>query len=140
MEGCCRQLFILKALLNSFAASTGLKVNYSKSMMISINLTEGKLQHLAATFGCTTGSLPFTYLGLPLDVTKTRVEDFLPQVSRCEKVGKHLSLSFSSWMIADHKLSLHFLANLLYEYIPSSCLHKRSSQHIQKTLPMERCR
>jgi len=73
MEGCGRQLFILKALLNSFAASTGLKVNYSKSMMIPINLTEGKLQHLAATFGCTTGSLPFTYLGLPLEVTKPRV-------------------------------------------------------------------
>lgn len=30
MEGCGRQLFILKALLNSFATSTGLKVSFSK--------------------------------------------------------------------------------------------------------------
>lgn len=33
MEDCCRKLFILKALLSSFSASTGLKVNYQKSMM-----------------------------------------------------------------------------------------------------------
>jgi len=31
MEGCGRQLFTLKALLNSFATSTGLKINFSKS-------------------------------------------------------------------------------------------------------------
>jgi hypothetical protein len=44
-----------------------------------------KLQHLAATFGCSTGSLPFTYLGLPLGLTKPKVEDFLPLVTRCER-------------------------------------------------------
>jgi len=38
MEGCGRQLFIPKALLNTFAASTGLKVNFAKSMMVPINL------------------------------------------------------------------------------------------------------
>jgi hypothetical protein len=36
MEGCPRQLFFLKSLLQSFATSTGLKVNYSKSMMVPI--------------------------------------------------------------------------------------------------------
>jgi hypothetical protein len=36
------QLFCLKALLNTFAASTGLHVNYSKSSMIPINVSEEK--------------------------------------------------------------------------------------------------
>ena len=85
MEGCGRQLFILKALLNTFAASTGLKVIFSKSMMVPINLSEEKLKHLSATFGCSTGSLPFTYLGLPLGLTKPKVEEFMPLVSRCER-------------------------------------------------------
>jgi hypothetical protein len=43
MEACGRQLFTLKALLNSFASSTGLRVNFSKSMMIPINLNAQNL-------------------------------------------------------------------------------------------------
>ena len=85
LEGCGRQLFILKALLNSFALSTGLKVNFQKSMMVPINISPEKLKHLALTFGCSTGSLPFTYLGLPLGSTKPRIDDYLPLISRCEK-------------------------------------------------------
>ena len=85
LEGCGRQLFILKALLNSFALSTGLKANFQKSMMVPINISPKKLKHLALTFGCSIGSLPFTYLGLPLGSTKPRIDDYLPVISRCEK-------------------------------------------------------
>jgi hypothetical protein len=49
-----------------YATSTGLKVNYSKSSMVPINLNPDRLTHLAATFNCQTGSLPFTYFGYPL--------------------------------------------------------------------------
>jgi hypothetical protein len=85
MEGCGRHLFTLKALLSSFATSTGFTVNISKSMIVPINLSEDRTNHLAATFGCSVGSFPFTYLGLPLGLTKPRVEDFLPLVNRCER-------------------------------------------------------
>jgi hypothetical protein len=85
MEGCGRQLFILKALLNTFADSSGVRVNFGKSMLIPINISVEKTKHLAATFGCSVGSLPFTYLGLPLGLTKPKVEDFLPLVTRCER-------------------------------------------------------
>jgi hypothetical protein len=85
MEGCANQLFFLKTLLNSFTEVTGLKVNFQKSMMVPINLSQEKLNHLTRTFGCSTGSLPFTYLGLPLGLTKPKVEEFMPIVSRCEK-------------------------------------------------------
>ena len=81
----CLILFFLKALLNTFAASVGLKVNYSKSCMTPVNLTEEKFDILANTFGCAKGTLPFTYLGLPLGLTKPKVVDFLPLVQCCER-------------------------------------------------------
>jgi hypothetical protein len=37
-----RQLFFLKCLLISFATSTGLKVNFHKSFIVTINVAEGK--------------------------------------------------------------------------------------------------
>jgi hypothetical protein len=49
MEGCARQLVFLKNLLQTFVTSTGLKVNYSKSMMIPINIEERKMSILANT-------------------------------------------------------------------------------------------
>jgi hypothetical protein len=76
MEGCVTQLESLKGILNTFTLATGLKVNFSKSMMVPINMTEEKLDLLSTGFGCTKGSLPFTYLGLPLGTTKPKVEDF----------------------------------------------------------------
>jgi hypothetical protein len=85
MEACSRQLWTLKALLQTFGDSTGLRVNYEKSFMVPINTAPSKLQHLARTFNCETGSLPFTYLGLLLSLSKPRVVNFSPLVSRCER-------------------------------------------------------
>jgi len=85
MEADARQLFFLKSILQSFSDSTGLKVNYSKSLMVPINLSDEKFSHLASTFGCAKGSLPFTYLGLPLGLSRPRSEDYLPLVNKCER-------------------------------------------------------
>jgi hypothetical protein len=40
---------------------------------------------LAATFGCSVGRLPFTYLGLPLGTTKPTVQDLSPLVGLVER-------------------------------------------------------
>ena len=95
MEACPRQLFVLKALLHTFAMSTGLKVNYSKSSMVPINVSEERMQHLANTFQCQVGTLPFTYLGLPLGLKQPSVQDCLPLVNRIERrlVGTSLFLT-----------------------------------------------
>ena len=82
LEACDSQISHLKGILDSFALSSGLKVNYSKSVMVPINITEERLQSLANTFGCITGSLPFTYLGLPLGTTKPTVQEFPPLVKK----------------------------------------------------------
>jgi hypothetical protein len=85
MEGDARQLFFLKSLLNTFSMATGLKVNFSKSMMVPVNISGDKLNHLAQTFGCAVGSFPFTYLGLPLGIQRPTMQEFLPMVSKCER-------------------------------------------------------
>lgn len=78
------QLFFLKALLNSYETASGLKVNYTKSQMIPINVSSER-KHLAHTFGCQVGSLPFTYLGLPMGTTKPRIDDLSPIMDRVER-------------------------------------------------------
>jgi hypothetical protein len=84
LQADARQLFCLKALLHSFAESTGLKVNYHKSCLIPINVDADKVTQLVGVFGCIVGTLPFTYLGLPLGTTKPLVKDFAPLVCRVE--------------------------------------------------------
>ena len=85
MEGCVRQLQTLKDILNTFTMSTGLTVNFNKSMMVPINLDDEKLELLSTSFNCSKGFLPFTYLGLPLGISKPTVNDFLPLISKCER-------------------------------------------------------
>jgi hypothetical protein len=79
------QLLVLKDLLSSFASATGLRVNYNKTVMLPINISQEKLKSLANTFQCQIGRMPFTYLGLPLGSTKPKIHDFLPLVKKVER-------------------------------------------------------
>jgi len=85
MEGDARQLFFLKSILLSFHQSTGLKVNFSKSFIVPINISEQKTSILANTLGCDIGTLPFTYLELPLGISRPLINDYLPLISKCER-------------------------------------------------------
>ena len=85
MEACPNQLSYLEDLLLPFSTSTGLKVNFSKSMLVPINLSDDQASSLATSFGCELGKLPFTYLGLPMGLTKPKVVYFLPLVQKCER-------------------------------------------------------
>ena len=61
-----RQLEHIKNLLLHYAAYTGLKVNYSKSTLISINTPLDKMNALSHLLGCNIGTLPHKYPGLTL--------------------------------------------------------------------------
>jgi hypothetical protein len=97
MKEDAQHLWFLKSLLNSFAQSTGLKVNYQKSQMLPINVTEQKIQRLALTFGCSVGSFPFTYLGLPMGTTKPRMEDLTPMMDKVERIIGLCYLALLHW-------------------------------------------
>ena len=64
------QLIALKEMLDVFYASTGLKVNFQKSTMVPLNIDNEEAIRLAAVFGCSLGTLPFTYLGLPWELLR----------------------------------------------------------------------
>lgn len=53
-------------LLRPFSDSIGLKVNFNKFFLVPININAERANHLAKTFGCNVGQMPFTYLGLAL--------------------------------------------------------------------------
>jgi len=101
LPGDARILFNLRCLLRPFSDSTGLHVNFSKSFLVPINMTEARATHLANTFGCRVGSMPFTYLGLPLGLTKPTLQEFSPLLSRIEKrlTGVSKMLSYNGRLI-----------------------------------------
>jgi hypothetical protein len=102
MQGDVNQLQHLKDILQTFAESAGLRVNYEKSFMVPINVTEERLDILATTLGCNKQTLPFTYLGLPLSLTKPSVAHFWPLVSKCER----RLVNFSSFLSEAGRLQL----------------------------------
>lgn len=101
LPGDARQLVVLKNLLRSFVDYIGLHVNYDKSFLVPINMDEEKALHLARTLGCKVGSMPFTYLGLPLGTTKPTVMDFFPILTRIEKrlMGINKLLNYSGRLL-----------------------------------------
>jgi hypothetical protein len=101
MHGDVNQLLHLKDLLLSFAEFSGL-VNFTKSCMVPINIPDEKMQILADTFQCSIASLPFTYLGLPLSISRPTVADFWPLVSKCER----RLVAFSSYLSDAGRLEL----------------------------------
>lgn len=79
------QLDHLHSLLQDFATSTGLKVNFHKSQLIPINVDDSRVAALTNALHCQLGQLPSTYLGLPLGLTKPKIQDFFPMIQRVEK-------------------------------------------------------
>jgi hypothetical protein len=49
------------------------------SWLVPINMSNERASELANVFGCSLGSFPFTYIGLPLGTTKPLAKDFAPQ-------------------------------------------------------------
>ena len=68
-----------------YAAFTGLKINFHKSSMMPINVSQAELADLAAFFECNPGTMPFTYLGLPMGTTRPTIKDMEPLTDRVER-------------------------------------------------------
>lgn len=72
-------------MLDIFAVSTGLRVNFSKSSLIPINMSDEEGNRVASLLGCDVGSMPFTYLGLPMGTSRPTIYDLMPMVDRIER-------------------------------------------------------
>jgi hypothetical protein len=65
----------LKYLLLGFEELSDLKINYSKSILIPLNISDQEKIEYATFLGCELSNLPITYLGVSLYWKKLRVSD-----------------------------------------------------------------
>lgn len=65
----------LKRVLCCFELISGLKINFSKSSMVGLQVSTGFLSPGAECMGCKTDSPPIKYLGLPLSSKRISVVD-----------------------------------------------------------------
>jgi hypothetical protein len=84
-EACVENLWSMKATLRWFELVSGLKVNFSKSRLIGVNVSTNFLERAAHFLHCKIGSLPFTYLGLPVGANPRRASTWEPVVKTIEK-------------------------------------------------------
>jgi hypothetical protein len=112
MKTDAQHLFFIKSLLNCFAQSTGLRVDYQKSQMLPIYVSDEKIQRLALTYGSSVGSFPFTYLGLPMGTTKPRFEDLTPIMDSGKETFRMYHLALIPWEAANAECSSHPNHNL----------------------------
>jgi hypothetical protein len=56
----------LRAVLNLFADMSGLKVNFQKSLLVGVNISDSWLTEVASIMNCKVGKILFLYLGLSI--------------------------------------------------------------------------
>jgi hypothetical protein len=75
----------LKCCLIWFEVLSRMRINYHKSEIIPINITDEEVQEVARIFTCPVGNFPIKYLGVPLHFDKLRREDIQPLVDKIIK-------------------------------------------------------
>ncbi|GJR77131.1 putative RNA-directed DNA polymerase, partial [Tanacetum coccineum] len=87
----------LSRILTCFHLASGLKVNFHKSKLFGIGVTNSKVNSLASTIGCLPSHFPCTYLGLPIGGNMARCANWSILVDKFQKMlskWKSKSLSF----------------------------------------------
>jgi hypothetical protein len=79
-----------RAVLLLFEEVSGIRVNFHKSLLTGVNISESWLTEVASVMNCRRGSVPFVYLGLPIGGDSRRLSFWKPVIDRI--VGR-----LSSW-------------------------------------------
>lgn len=74
-----------KIVLRLFTKISGLTINFAKSCMVPFNLTQSESDLAEAIMGCQRTTLPISYLGMPLHITKPDRQAFMPLIEKIEK-------------------------------------------------------
>lgn len=75
----------LKLALDSFPASTGLVINFSKSTTTPMHVLPGDLQSYMEVLRCREGTFPQTYLGLPLSNVNLPLSAFALLIAKVDR-------------------------------------------------------
>jgi hypothetical protein len=97
-------------MLSQYADFTSLKVNYHKSSMIPINIPHDEDICLAQGFDYRLGSMPFTYLGLPIGTTNQTIRDLYIFIDRVER---RLSATTSFLSYGDRLVLVNYVISSL---------------------------
>jgi hypothetical protein len=84
-EPTLENLWTLKAILRSFEMVSGLKVNFWKSSLLGVNVSNDFLRLAAAFLNSRVGSVPFKYLGHPVGANIRRMATWDPLISSLRK-------------------------------------------------------
>ncbi|GJX68153.1 RNA-directed DNA polymerase, eukaryota [Tanacetum coccineum] len=75
----------LSRILTCFHLASGLKVNFNKSKLYGVGVSNVELNSLASTVGCIAAQFPCTYLGLPIGASMSRCHHWTLLVDRFHK-------------------------------------------------------
>jgi hypothetical protein len=70
IQGCPDQARLLKENLDAFSVTSGLAINYTKSIFVPLNLDHEEQTLISSILGCPIATFPQTYLGHPLSDSK----------------------------------------------------------------------
>jgi hypothetical protein len=101
-EASMGNLWSLKAILRSFELASGLKVNFSKSSIIGVNVSTEFLGVAERFLHYKIGSVPFTYLGLPVGANHRKEATWQPlldSLTRCLGVWGNRYVSHGGWVV-----------------------------------------
>lgn len=79
-----QNLWTMKAILRGFQMVSGLKINFSKSSLVGINVSEDFMAMACDFLNCSAGSIPFKYLGLPVSANMRSMSTWEPLVETIE--------------------------------------------------------
>ncbi|GJY65542.1 hypothetical protein Tco_0467780 [Tanacetum coccineum] len=75
----------LSRILTCFHLASGLKVNFNKSKLFGIGVSNLEVNSFASSIGCLASHLPGSYLGLPIGAKMSRCANWKPLVERFQK-------------------------------------------------------
>jgi hypothetical protein len=80
-EATVENLWTLKAVLRGYEMSSGLKVNFYKSCVMGVNVSEEFLAMASNFLNCRVGTIPFKYLGLPVGANPRKMSTWEPMIT-----------------------------------------------------------
>lgn len=78
-------LISLKLVIRLFTLVSGLKVNFTKSSFVPLNIAQPDVVWIQSVLGCSCTEFPVTYLGMPLTIKRPTRELFIPLIDKVER-------------------------------------------------------
>lgn len=114
---------IMKLILRNFELLSGLKVNFDKCSVMGVNVDRGRLETMATSLGCVVGDIPFSYLGVRVEICQKSSNEWMGLI---QKFRKRLKL----W--EDRKISFGGRITLLKSVLSSLPIYHFSFYSLPK--------